>query len=228
MWKHVKSGTIPPWVINRWADTAGHEDPRKEYRMMTIVNAVCSGVALSVLICVAFVLNTVMSNRTVNTGVADMIAPTVIICVLFVAGVGYLFMRKVFENEIVRKTGHFENVVKHLINVPRPCLIPTDLVDEQSIRRAVESALTDLAARKIVFLKYEHDNPGSLRTLSDTVQDDLNELLDAGKELRILSKNETFTRFFAQASATRVGYIQREFDQMLAGLKPNEQPPLCW
>lgn len=231
MWEHVKNGTIPTWLIDRLV-SVGYRDPRKKYSMMNIINAVCSVVALFFIVVAASVLNTTISNRMFSRDIVNLLAPGVIVTVFFSVAAGYLYMRKVLENQAVERMRDIEEVLNHLIHAPRPSLTPADLADDESLRRAVESALTDLAARKVVFLEYEKNHTGgSLRLqvnahmLSAVANADLGNLLDAGKKLRILSADETFTRFFAQASATRVSHIQREFDKVLAS---GGQFDLCW
>lgn len=228
--KHVKNGDVPKWLIERWVST-GHEDPRKAYQTMTVFNVVSSVIVLFCFAIVLSVLNTAMSKF--NTGIGDMIAPAVIVCFFIATGLGYLFMGKVLEKMVIEKVKRFEDMLDRLVFSPRPHLTPADLADDRSLRRAIESGMVDLAARKVVFSGHEKKGGGNLpsRSVVDMLTAahiDLGKLLDVGKQIRILSEREDFTRFFAEASATRVSHIQREFDKMLAGLKPDEQPPLYW
>ncbi|MEK7645298.1 MAG: hypothetical protein AAB391_03205 [Patescibacteria group bacterium] len=222
----VATGEIPKWVIDRLV-SVGYEDPRKEYRLMTIVNAVCLLIVLCCTALVAFVLNTAR-NTMGNVGIADLIAPMVVIIFYSAIAAGCFLMRGLLEDRMLEKTKRFDQVIERLIRSPRPQFTPADLVTKRELYVSVENALVNLAACKTVFLEHERKVPGSARILSNFANEDLGKLLDVGKELGVVDPNYTYVRFFQRAEICCVDKVREKFVKMLAGLKPNEQPPLFW
>lgn len=223
----VNSGEIPKWLVDKLV-SVGYSDPRKEYRFMTIVNVLCSLVAIFLATCSVFVFKVTMSHRTTSLGLVDIIAPAVVIGIFSATVVGYFFLRSRFEDRMEERTKRFNQAIERLIRSPRPQFTPANLISDHILLRSIEDALVDLAARKVIFLEYEKSTLVGMRRLSDAAHEDLGRLFDVGKELGVIGAHETYTRFFQRAEVFRIQELREEFNKMLAALPKGKLPPLFW
>lgn len=191
---------------------------------MTTVNRVYAlWTILLLALAVYLVINTIYAHQTSSHGPLSLVISLGIIALVVCLGE---FFRGIFNKAEAQETQNFATALEHLMCSPRPQFTTANLVSDHELLRSIECAMIDLAARKIVFSKYE------LRTgygdrLSQMAHSDLGRLLDAGKAFGVVHSGQTFTPFFHQAEV-RVAYFSHEFDRMLAELKSGERPPLFW